>query len=198
MAVLFHGSFGLNRSHMAGVLNHALKNPKLKDKELAKPFNYGGPFAMRYRSWLHKCGMTEMGLPIKLTERGAIVHAKDPSLDSLSAQWFLQHELVQDPERAEAWHFFAEEFLPKHESFTADDLLDGLTGKLRYHSEMHFGPGSKLNKTILRKILECYTSDHGLGQLGLLRKDGKEYLRGKPVKKVGPWKTTDALAKAFK
>lgn len=197
MAVLFHGSFGLNRAHMSGILKRALDNPGMKDKELAEPFGYGGPFAMRYRSWLHKAGMSEMGMPIKLTERGKIVFEKDPKLESLAAQWFLQHELVTDPERAEAWHFFAVEFLPKHETFTPDDLLDGLTEKLRYHSEMHFGPGSKLNKTILRKILECYTSDHGLGQLGLLKKDGKQYVRGNSVKQLGPWKTTASLAKAF-
>ena len=37
----------------------------------------------------------------------------------------------------------------------------GLMEKLRFHSEQHFGPGSKLNKTILRKILEVYTDDKG-------------------------------------
>jgi hypothetical protein len=181
---------------MAGLLKLALKDPKLKDKELAKPFNYGAPFAMRYRSWLHKTGMTDLRLPVQLTERGKIVYKKDPKLASLEAQWFLQHELVQDPERAEAWHYFAMKFLPAHGSFTADELLDGLTEKLRSHSEMHFGPGSKLNKVIRRKILECYTTDHGLGQLGLLRKEGQRYVRG-TVKPKGPWKSIGALTKAF-
>ena len=31
MTVLFHGSFGLNREYMSGILKLALKDPKLKD-----------------------------------------------------------------------------------------------------------------------------------------------------------------------
>ena len=64
MTVYFHGSFGLNREYMAGVLQGALAKPKISDKELAKPFGYGAPFSQRYRSWLHKTGITELGLPL--------------------------------------------------------------------------------------------------------------------------------------
>ncbi len=120
MSVLFHGNFGLNRAYMSGIFTNALKNPKLKDKDLAKPFGYGAPFAARYRSWLHKCGVTEMGLPMKLTPMGEVVVKKDPGFKKLTTQWFLHHELVTDPERSEAWHFFALEFLPKNATFTKD------------------------------------------------------------------------------
>ena len=196
MSVLFHGSFALNRDYMSGLLKASLNKPKLGDKELAKPFGYGGPFGQRYRSWLHKCGVAEMGLPMKLTPMGEVVVKHDPKFQSLVTQWFLHHELVTDPERSEAWHYFAKEFLPKHARFSKDVLLEGLTEKLRYHSEMHFGPGSKLNKQILRKIIQAYTEDECLGQLGLIKQDGKEFVRGKP-KVLGPWKTPAALAKAF-
>ena len=154
MTVLFHGNFGLNRAYMSGILAAGLKNPKLKDKDLAKPFRYGAPFAARYRSWLHKCGVTEMGLPFRLTPMGEVVFSKDPGFEALTTQWFLHHELVTDPDRSEAWHFFALEFLPKNERFTKEKLLMGLMNKLRSHSEQHFGPGSKLNQTILKKIIE--------------------------------------------
>lgn len=198
MSVLFHGSFGLNRKYMSGLLDAALKNSKQGDKELAKPFGYGAPFGQRYRSWLHKCGVTEMGLPMKLTPMGEVVRKRDPKLNKPVTQWFLHHELVTDPERSEAWHFFAKEFLPKHSTFTKEDFLEGLTEKLRWHSEMHFGPGSKLNKTILRKIIEVYTGGEGLGGLGLIevQSDGS-YKRLKP-KVLGPWKTLAALEKAYK
>ncbi len=43
MSVLFHGSFGLNREYMSGLLAHALSDATAKDKELAKPFGYGAP-----------------------------------------------------------------------------------------------------------------------------------------------------------
>ena len=52
---------------MSGLLRQSLKKPDSTDKQLAKPFNYGAPFSAKYRSWLHKCGITEMGLPMKLT-----------------------------------------------------------------------------------------------------------------------------------
>ena len=196
MSVMFHSSFALNRKFMAGVLSEGLRNEKLKDKELAKPFGYGTPFAARYRSWLNKCGVTEMGLPFLLTKMGEVVVENDPKFESNVSKWFLHHELVTDPERAEAWHFFAMEFLHQNEVFSQEDLLDGLTEKLRYHSEMHFGPGSKLNKTIRRKILEVYTSSEGLGDLGIIRKESGKFRVMRP-RQLGPWKTPAALSKAF-
>jgi hypothetical protein len=197
MTVYFHGSFGLNRPYMSGLLKNSLKNPKLKDKDLAKPFGYGGPFGSRYRSWLHKTGVAHMGLPMKLTEMGEVIVNKDPEFQSLTTQWFLHHELTGNAERAEPWHYFANVFLPKNKEFTKDQLLDGLTDLLRYHSEQHFGPGSKLNKVILRKIIECYTEDYALGGLGIVSKDGENLVRGKAVKQQGPWKSPAALAKAY-
>ena len=197
MTVLFHGSFGLNRERMSGLLDGVLLNPTYKDKQLAKPFGYGAPFAAKYRSWLHKCGVTQMGLPIKLTPFGEVIFEKDPEFKTLTTQWFLHHELVTDPERSEAWHFFALEFLPKQASFTKDELLMGLMNKLRSHSEQHFGPGSTLNKTIFKKIVEAYTDDSGLGQLGLIKAESDHFKRLNP-KVLGPWKTPEALEKAYR
>ncbi|MEO2019047.1 MAG: DUF4007 family protein [Fuerstiella sp.] len=79
---------------------------------------YGAPFGQRYRSWLHKCGVTEMGLPMQLTPMGEVIRKKDRKFRTMTTQWFLHHELVTDAERAEAWHFFAKEFLPKHSRFS--------------------------------------------------------------------------------
>ena len=198
MTVYFHGSFGLNRERMAGILRAALKDPGLRDQEIAEPFGYNAPFTARYRSWLHKTGMIEMRYPIRLTEMGKSVYDHDPGLESLPTQWFLHHELTTDPDRTEAWHYFVNEFLPAHKTFSKDDLLAGLTEKLRSHSEKHFGPGSKLNKVILRKLLECYTAEEALGGLKLIteRKDGYAY--NDKTKKRGPWKSVSDLIKAFR
>ena len=73
MTVSFHGSFGLRRSHLAGLLKRALENPKMGDKELAKPFGYGAPFASKYRSWLCKTALTERGFPVRSTPVGEVV-----------------------------------------------------------------------------------------------------------------------------
>lgn len=196
MTVLFHGNFALDRPRMAGLIERALKNPKLKDKDLAEPFGYAAPFAATYRSWLHKTGLAEMGLPLVLTPMGRVVIDNDPTLEASTSKWFLHHELVTDPERAEAWHYFCLEFLPKHSTFEKDELLAGLAKKLGPHSMEHFGPGSKLNQQIARKILQVYTEPTGLGDLGLIAKEGGKFRRLSPKKK-GPWKTADALKKSY-
>jgi hypothetical protein len=196
MAVLFHGNFALVRPRMARLTKLALEQPKLKDKALAGPFGYGAPFGAIYRSWLHKTGLTKLGLPLALTEMGKVVFDNDPSLESNITKWFLHHELVTDTDRAEAWHYFALEFLPRHETFSKEELLDGLAEKLSPHSMQHFGPGSKLNKQIANKIIQVYTEPSGLGGLGLIAKEGSSYKRLNP-KQLGPWKTVAALEKAY-
>jgi hypothetical protein len=197
MTVLFHGNFTLDRPRMAQLVDLALKEPKFKDKELAKQFKYGAPFSAIYRSWLHKTGLAEMGLPLVLTEMGKVVFENDPALESDTTIWFLHHELVTDPERAEAWHYFALEFLPKHSTFSKDELLDGLAKKLGPHSMKHFGPGSKLNQQIARKIIQVYTEPSGLADLNLITKEGEKFKRLSP-KILGPWKTAAALTKAYR
>lgn len=196
MTVLFHGNFALDRPRMAGLIERALKNPKLKDKDLAEPFGYAAPFAATYRSWLHKTGLSEMGLPLALTPMGRVVIDNDPTLESITSKWFLHHELVTDPERAEAWHYFCLEFLPTHPAFDKDELLAGLAEKLGPHSMKHFGPGSTLNQQIARKIIQVYTEPTGLGDLGLIAKDGDKFRRLTP-KTHGPWKSVDSLKKSY-
>jgi hypothetical protein len=198
MTVYFHGSFGLNRSRMAGILSEAFKNPSLRDQELAKPFGYNAPFTARYRSWLHKTGMTELRYPLKLTKMGKVVYDHDPKLEMQTTIWFLHHELTTDPLRAEAWHFFLYKFLPQNNKFTKADLLAGLTEQLRAHSEKHFGPGSNLTKVILRKILECYTSYKALGGLKLLKiKDKGGYVYNDKMMIKGPWSSVTKLTKEY-
>jgi hypothetical protein len=118
----------------------------------------------------------------------------DRSLKSRVTQWFLHHELVTDPERAEAWHYFAMEFLPKHEAFSKDQLLAGLTKKLSPHSMQHFGPGSKLNKQILRKIIQVYTGKSGLGELGLIEPNGGR-IRGQRFRRTSGARTVTSERK---
>lgn len=196
MTVLFHSNFPLHRSRMAELIQLALNNSDFKDKELAKPFGYGAPFAAIYRSWLHKTGLAQLGLPLRLTPMGKVIVEKDPTLENTKTQWFMHHELVTDHDRAEAWHFFAIEFLPKHLCFTEETLLEGLTQKLSPHSIQHFGPGSKLNKQILRKIIQVYTEKSGLGELSLIVSEDKRFRRLTPTV-VGPWNNPEELAKAY-
>ncbi|MCB0164397.1 MAG: DUF4007 family protein [Anaerolineae bacterium] len=179
---------------MAGILKNGLANPTLTDDELAKPFGYKAEFTKRYRSWLHKTGLAQQGLPIQLTPMGKIVWEHDPALESLTTQWFIHWELTQDPTRTETWYFFANEFLPQHETFTKDELLKALEIRLAPHSEKHFGPGSKLTPVIVRKLVECYTESKALGLLGLLSLDDNGVFHSLSPHIKGPWSTPENLS----
>ena len=61
----------------------------------------------------------------------------------------------------------------------------------------HFGPGSKLNKQIANKITQVYTEASGLGDIGIMTKEGNSYKRLNPIQ-LGPWKTKAALEKAYR
>ena len=145
MTVYFHGSFGLNREYMAGVLASSLKNPAASGDEIAAPFGYKAPFTGRYKSWLHKTGLTTKGRKTTLTPIGEVVWKHDPKFKSVVTQWLMHHELTTDPERAEAWHYFANQFLPSHKSFGIEELENGLAMKLMSHHPSHFGKGLVLN-----------------------------------------------------
>ena len=197
MTVYFHGSFGLNRKYMAGVLATSLKSPNASGDEIAAPFGYKAPFTGRYKSWLHKTGLTTKGRKTNLTPIGEVVWKQDPKLKSLVTQLLMHHELCTDSERAEAWHFFAHEFAPSHRSFTIEKLEDGLAMKLMSHHPTHFGKGSSMIKVIARKIIQCYTQPEALGALGMLTtSDKKTYMTHDP-KQLGPWKSPAMLAKAY-
>lgn len=175
----------------------AAAKPALSDSDLAKDFGYGAPFAATYRSWLHKTGIGDRGRPFKLTDFGQVVLQHDPKFSSPVTKWFLHHELTFDLERAETWHFFIKEFARGRSTFNRNDLLMGLMVRLRGHSEQHFGPMSKMNPIIVRKLLECYTKPEALGDLGMLRMVGKDEYEFPSVEPIGPWQTPEQLRKAY-
>jgi len=182
---------------MAALLKLALENPTMRDKELAAPFDYGAPYARIYRSWLHKTGLTELRFPVKLTSMGEVVWQHDPKLESLTTQWLLHWELTADPTRTETWHFFVNEFMPSHSSFTKEELQMALMMKLRSHSEKHFGPESSMNPVIVRKLLECYTEEYALGALKMLGVNGNKYSSLVSDSDLGPWDSSSSLESAF-
>ena len=196
MTVYFHGSFGLNRKFMAGLLHDALTHPAKTSTELAEPFGYKAPFANRYKSWLHKTGLIKPDSPIQLTQGGQIVYGQDPQLKSLVSIWFMHHALTADPENAEVWHWFDKEFLPQHSEFSKSGLEMGVANQLMPHDEKHFAIGSTMTRVIVRKLIDCYTSSEALGGLGVVvASNSGSFLRGNP-KILGPWKTVPELRAA--
>ncbi|WP_299784323.1 DUF4007 family protein [uncultured Roseobacter sp.] len=197
MTVFFHGNFGLNRERMSRILANALKQPTLRDKELAEPFRYGAPFASAYRSWLHKSGVIELRFPIVLTRFGEVLREKDPEFRKVPTLWFIHQQLTADPERAEAWHFFMGEFRSMWTQFSVADLRNGLVMKLSAHDAKHFGPQSMMIPVIVRKLLECYTSDAGLGPLGLLECHSDETYEFSKKEADKALSTPQSLAEAY-
>ncbi len=198
MTVYFHGSFGLNREYMAGVLATSLKNPSASADDIAAPFGYKAPFVGRYKSWLHKTGICAHGGRVQLTPMGEVIWSHDPKLQSALTQWFMHHELCTDPGRAEAWHFFEHEFLPTYGTFSPVELEDALAMKLMSHHPRHFGRGASMIKVIARKIIQCYTTPEGLGGLEILAKTSPNQYSIKKANQLGPWESEAAFAKAYK
>lgn len=91
-----------------------------------------------------------------------------------------------------------EEFRPLHPGFSKEELQDGLMMKLRSHSETHFGPMSKMNPIIVRKLIECYTAPTALGDLGFLRSVGEDRFAFGSPKVIGPWSAPSRLEAAYK
>jgi hypothetical protein len=175
-----------------------LKNPKADADQVAKPFGYRAPFTGRYKSWLHKTGIVTTTRAMSLTPMGEVVWKQDPNFESIVSQWFMHHQLCEDPERAEAWHFFEHEFLPSRNSFSQEELEMGLAMKLMPHHATHFGKDAPMIKVIARKLAQCYTQECGLGSLGIISSEGGNcYSVANPPKR-GPWATELALEEDFK
>jgi hypothetical protein len=122
----------------------------------------------------------------------------DRKFESSVTQWFMHHELCTDPDRAEAWHYFAHDFAPKHKSFSVGDLEDGLAMKLMPHHPTHFGRGSSMIKVIARKIIQCYTDTAALGALGIMTPSGSKKFAVERPTQLGPWKSSGELKSAYK
>ena len=198
MTVYFHGSFGLNRQYMAGILRDGLKRPAKSPSELAQPFGYKAPFANRYKSWLHKTGLIRTESPIRLTELGEIVYDQDPQLRSLVSMWFMHHSLSADPENAEVWHWFNADFLPQNELFSKSDLEIGVAKQLMPHDKRHFAIGSTMTRVIVRKLIDCYISSDALGELEIFSVLSKDQFQREASKKLGPWRTQQMLLRDFR
>ena len=197
MTVYFHGNFGLNREYMAGVLKASLQNPGATGDDIAAPFGYKAPFTARYKSWLNKTGLITSNKVVELTPFGEVVWQEDPNLHSTITQWFLHNELTSHPERAEAWQYFANDFMPLHKSFSIADLRKGLSMKLMPHDSKHFGKDAPMIKVIARKMVQCYTEDVGLGQLGFLKETSGSCYQVSSPKQLGPWPTAQKLKDAY-
>ncbi|MFD2586058.1 DUF4007 family protein [Croceitalea marina] len=195
MSVFFHGSFGLNRSYMAGVLKTLIDSPSSSAEDIAKPFGFKAPFTNRYKAWLQKTGILKGK---ELTANGEIIFNNDSKLDTLVTQWYMHHQLTKSPINAEAWHFFIKEFLPGKSKFSRDELEQALGVKLMGHSVEHFSKGRPMNKRISRKLLDCYLQDEGLGKLGFLEVRGKnQYNVQQPREILGPWKNIQELSNTY-
>ncbi len=198
MTVYFHGNFGLNREYMAGVLKAGLKDPKASGDTIAAPFGYKAPFTARYKSWLNKTGLITSSKVMELTPIGEVVWAKDPKFQSKVTEWLLHHELTGDPDRAEAWFYFANDFIVSRQKFSILELQDGLSMKLMPHHPTHFGRDAPMIKVIARKMIQCYTQPEALGDLGFLSTIDKKTVAVHRLKQLGPWKSAAALRSAYK
>lgn len=189
MSVYFHGSFGLNRPYMSGVLATLLNDENASDEKLAAPFGYRPPFGQKYRTWLVKTGILKNTRKAELTPFGEVIWSNDSEFEHTTTKWFMHRQLSIDPKNAEAWHFFVKSFLPKNTIFTKEDVQNQLAMKMMPHSEKHFRKGSPMNTRITNKLIECYTAPEALSDLKVIGEIDKLRYKFNNPSVLGPWKS---------
>lgn len=193
MAIYFHGNYGMHRGRMARIVARLRRFPEATHREIGAFFGYSQSYAARYRSWLHKCGLVLRGRPFELTEWGRVIVEHDRALESQATQWLLHWELVTHPTRTEVWHRFFHDFLSRRASFSEHELMEFLTGMLGSRRDQPVGSDSRMTRSVMNKLIECYTAPQALGRLGIVVEasqspegNGLRFLKGVP-EAMGPW-----------
>lgn len=104
-----------------------------------------------------------------LTPEGQLVVTKDPYLEASVTDWLIHFNLSQDDRSL--WKYVVHDFLPKHSSFTLDELLKGCIEGFTTASPDQL-------KKHLRLILRTYTEPQAIVKNKFLIQDKKQYSTG--------------------
>ncbi|WP_088893786.1 DUF4007 family protein [Leptolyngbya ohadii] len=104
-----------------------------------------------------------------LTPEGTIVATRDPYLETVVTDWFIHFHLsVSD---WSMWRYFIYEFLPNHQSFTQNALLEELI--LTFAEES----SNQLKKSV-RLLLRTYLDPQSIAKNSFLKREHKLYSAG--------------------
>jgi hypothetical protein len=176
MTLSFHNTFPLERDNLAKLLAVVSENPTVTNVQIAEATGIGIGLNPRKGKvqptvdYAMYSGLLRVLSPgrerrLELTPVGEIVRCNDSWFRKPVTQWVLHYHLSKVGSEAEAWTYFAHEFLPRHAEFTRADLETNLTEKF----------GHKIKLKILNPgvLLNCYLEGGGLERIRLVREQVK-------------------------
>jgi hypothetical protein len=123
----------------------------------------------------------------ELTAEGRLVATKDPYLEATVTDWLIHFNLSLSNDSL--WNYFVYDFLPKHPSFTQDELLTCCLEVFKTEQQ------DKLKKS-LKLILRTYTEQQAIAKNKFLTQRKKSYSVGNPDLS-NPYTTGYFLAKIW-
>jgi hypothetical protein len=176
MSLSFHNTFPLERDNLAKILAAASENPSVSNFQIAEKTGIGigkNPRKGKVQPTLDYAANAGLlnalnfreGRRLQITPIGKTVQSNDPWFKKPTTQWVLHYQLAKLGSEAEAWSFFAHQFLPSHPEFTRTDLEADLSGEF----------GHKIKLKILNPgvLLNCYLEGGGLERIRLVREQNK-------------------------
>jgi hypothetical protein len=106
-----------------------------------------------------------------LTNEGRLVTTKDPYLEATVTDWLIHFHLSLTEDSL--WKYFVHEFLPRHTTFSQDELLNCCIEIFTTES-----PDRLLKK--VRLLLKTYTDSQAISKGKFITKEKKSYSAGNP------------------
>lgn len=180
----FYQNFNLQLQELSAALQCVKAKPELSYEELGECMSLNPRKAGGLSPWLRHTGLVttqvivgqNRSLRYELTPFGQLAAQYDPFLNDLGTKWIIHYFLSTDHnERSEAWLVFINQFLTPGQSFSSDQFqtffADVAGAEAQNRSAVAKDPKS---------VLYTYTQSKSLGQLGLLRKEKKNFISGDP------------------
>lgn len=173
----FYQNSNLTLDRLSSALRCIKANPQVSQIELAECMSVNKPVAEGFSAWLTHTGLAiRVETGYELTPFGRLASQHDPFLTDIGTQWVLHYYLaVEHTERSDAWYVFINEFISPGQSFNSDQFqayFAGVTDQnVKNRSAVEKDPKS---------VLYTYTQPKSLRQLGLLRKEKKNFISGYP------------------
>jgi len=173
----FHTTFAFKKDDVLKILKVAADENGLKDttQNLIEKTGLGNKKVGPIKTWAIRSGLVDRSTG-KLTPQGSIVLAHDPYLESPVTDWLMHFYLSfgdkglmsppADPSDWGGWTWFIYDFLPKHQTFTRQEL-ESYAGSV-------FDKATKNLSKDLNILLRAYTEPHALSGFGFLRSPEKD------------------------
>ena len=184
MSLTFHQTFPLDCENISRLLSLINADPSVSNENIAEATGIGiGKDKTKGKvqptiDYAIYCGLItsfweQGGRRLQITGVGKVLMKNDPWLKKPTSLWVMHFFLSRDGSDAEAWSFFAQEFLPRYGEFTRRTLEMELDQK--------FGDRAKIKSINLGVLLNCYLDAGAFEAIRLIRrKSGGFYVRTRP------------------